>query len=245
MTNTMTDVTFHDDSFDFDPNNVAAQGSNDQGSRDGGFAQQPDAPLPMPGHYTIKLIAAGVKRDRNTGELLRDKADRPIFQIGRVAVMEPEENASVGSFQVWQDIYTNGFQPKNWKTGESLPGPKTFPFIEMLRAIDETLPTADFNENVQELAKQLAAKPTMTVRLGYYATDIDYAKAQIAQGVDKKTAYKSAEIPAKAFKNTDGTYRQATTGPSGNLVQAKVKITAWIPSGKVAGTEMGPYKSRG
>ena len=235
MTNNSTmlqqDVTFHDDSFDFDPNAIAAP------RQAGGFSDAPEGVIPPPGYYEVKIVAGGVKTDRDTGEIKRDKQDRPIFTVQRIAVQEPSEYAT--SLPLFQDIYTNGFQPKNWKTGETLPGPKTFPFIDALKACDDTAPTADFNENVHELAKQLGSKPVVRVRLGYYATDVDYAKAQIANGVDKKLAYKAAEMGPKMFRNADGSWRQATTGPSGNLIPAKVRITEWVRSSDTT-KAMGP-----
>jgi len=231
MTN-MQDVTFHDDSFDFNPDAVQAP---QQFS--GGGNNAPEGVIPDPGYYEVKVVAGGVKTDRDTGAVLRDKKDRPIFAIQRIAITEPAEAAT--SLAIWQDIYTNGFQPKNWKTGETMPGPKTFPFVNLLKAIDDTLPTADFNENVHELAKQLAAKPVIRVRLGLYATDVDYAKAQIAAGMDKKAAYKAAEMGPKMFRNADGSWRKATTGPSGQLIEARCRITEYVPSSDTSKT-LGP-----
>lgn len=231
------DVTFSDDSFDFNPDQLA-----DSRPQGGGQSTRGEDITPVPGYYTVKVVAGGVKTDRESGALIRDKQDRPVFSIQRIAVIEPAEMA--GSVPLFQDIYTNGFQPKNWKTGETLPGPKTFPFMQALASIDDTLPTTDFNTNCHELANQLGAKPSMTVRLGYHATDVDYAKAQIASGVDKKAAYKAAELKPAAFRNPDGTWRQETMGPSGNLVKAKVRITEWVRSSDTTKT-LGPLTPRG
>lgn len=239
MTNQMLqqDVVFSDDSFDFNPDSLASQSN---GGAANGTGRQQDGIVP-PGYYTVKVVAGGVKTNRDSGELIRDKNDRPVFAIQRIAVMEPVEHEC--SIPVFQDLYTNGFQPKNFKTGEVLPGPKVFPFVQALASIDDTLPTSDYNTNVHELAKQLAAKPAMTVRLGYHGTDVDYAKAQIAAGVDKKAAYKAAELKPAAFRNPDGTWRTETMGPSGNMVKAKVRITEWVRSSDISKT-LGPLQAR-
>ncbi len=224
------DVTFHDDSFNFDPSTL-----NTQQNRRGD-----DGPLPVPGYYKVRVVAGGVKVDKETKNPILDKNGNPIFAIQRIAIMEPED--AVGSHGVFQDIYTNGFQPKNWKTGELIPGPKTYPFIQLLAALDQTAVTADFNENVHELSKLLGANPVMTVRLGYTGTDVTYAKAQIASGVDKRAAYKAAELKPAAFRNQDNTWRTEAQGPSGETVQAKLRITEYVPSN--SSVDLGPLKMR-
>lgn len=237
MTMPLHNVVFSDDSFDFDPTLSAprAQGSVS------GQARAADAIVP-PGYYSVKIIAAGLKTDRDTGELIRDKNDRPVFAIQRVAVVGPEAYADA-SIPLFQDLYTNGFQPKNFKTGETLPGPKVFPFIQALASIDETLPVTDYNTNIHELSAQLANKPVITVRLGYTATDVEYAKAQIRAGVDRKQAYKEAEIKPGAFRNADGTWNTEVLGPSGLMVKAKMRITEWVRSSDLSKT-LGPLQAK-
>lgn len=227
------DVTFHDDEFNFDPSTLN-QTAQRRSSEDG--------PMPAPGYYKVRVVAGGVKTDReNKTTPVLDKKGNPVFAIQRIAIMEPEEAA--GSHGIFQDIYTNGFQPKNWKTGETLPGPKVYPFIQLLAAIDVSAVTADFNENLHELGKLLTSNPVLTVRLGYTATDVAYAKAQIAQGVDKKAAYKAAELKPAAFRNQDNTWRTEAQGPSGEMIAAKLRITEWVASNNTS-IELGPLKMR-
>lgn len=225
------DVTFHDDEFNFDPSTLN-QSAQRRSSEDG--------PMPAPGYYKVRVVAGGVKADKDTKQPILDKKGNPVFAIQRIAIMEPEDVA--GSHGIFQDIYTNGFQPKNWKTGELIPGPKTYPFIQLLAAIDQSAVTADFNENVHELGKLLGSNPVLTVRLGYTATDVAYAKAQINNGVDKKAAYKAAELKPAAFRNPDNTWRTEAQGPSGEMLQAKLRVTEWVPSN--ASVELGPLKMR-
>lgn len=226
------DMTFHNDSFNFDPATLQ------QKARGGD-----DGPLPTPGYYKVKVVSGGVKKNKETGELILDKKGNPIFYINRIAIMDGGTGQPGGSYAIWQDIYTNGFDPRNWKTGEVIAGPKTYPFVELLAACDASAPTTDFNENCHELAKLLSANPEITVRLGYTGTDVAYAKAQMSSGVDKKPAYKAAELKPAAFRNQDGTWRTTAQGPSGEMVEAKLKITEFIPSNQTI--ELGPVKMRG
>jgi hypothetical protein len=227
------DVQFHDDSFDFDPKSVTE-----------GREKGQDGPLPTPGYYRVRVVSGGVKTNKDTKEMLTDKKGNPIFFVNRIAIVDDGSGQTNNgdSYGVFEDIYTNGFQPKNWKTGELIAGPKTYPFCQLLASIDATEVTADFNENIHALAKMLGTNPVITVRLGYKGTDVNYAKAQIANGVDKKAAYKAAELGASAFRNSDGTWRTEAQGPSGEMVQARLRITEWVPSNQ--NRDLGPLKMR-
>lgn len=216
----MTDVVFHDDTFNFNPEQLRTSGSTGSGT----------VALPPPGFYEVRVVSGGFRMDRNDKTVQKlDSKGRPIFAIDRVAILQPAEYE--GSFPLFQDLYASGFQPKNWKTGEVLRNaPPVYEFINCLAAIDATVPTNDFHENCMALGEALATHPTMTVRLAYKGTDIAFAKAQIAQGVDKNTAYRSAELKSTAFKLPDGSYATSIVGPSGELVQAKLVIKEYVPN---------------
>jgi hypothetical protein len=233
-----SNVTFHDDDFNFDPAAYAAA----TGARTGGQATE-DGPLPAPGYYVVRVVSGGLKQNKETGELLTDKNGKPIFSINRIEVLEPEE--AVGSFKLFQSIYTNGFHPKNWKTGEVYTNrPKVYEFVSCLMAIDDLAPTGNYGENIESLDKLLQSKPTMTVRLTYEGTDKALAQTLIATGVDKKAAYKQATLKSKAFKNADGTYRTQTSGVSGEAVMAELRIAEFVPSGAAADVVLGPLPLR-
>lgn len=233
----LQDITFHDDTFDFDPAALT-----------GGGRDQTQAPLPAPGYYRMKVVAAGLATDPQTGELVRVPKDStlPVFKLQRIAIIEPEEAA--GSFPVFQDITCVGWPRRNWKTNEVIPGPKEYAFMDWLMAIDSTLATpasADdkaLDLNIKALTRVLETKPTFVGRLTYEATDVTYAKAQIANGVTKKDAYKSARLNSQAFKNADGSYRTETLGPSGETVLAKLKVAEFVPDTRTV--ELGPLKAR-
>ena len=229
------DVKFHDDSFNFDPKSVTE-------GRPGGRS---DGPLPTPGYYKVRVVSGGLKTDKDSKEMITDKKGNPIFYLNRIAILEGQEGQDLGgndSFAIFKDIYTNGFQPRDFKTGKDLPGPKRYEFCEVLAAIDVNEVTADFNENVHALGKMLPTHPVITVRLGYTGTDVAYAKAQIASGVEQRAAYKAAELKPAAYRNNDGTWRTEAQGPSGEMVTAKLRITEWVPSNKQV--TLGPLQMR-
>lgn len=229
------DVTFHDDSFNFDPNSL--QQRSERGA---------DGPLPTPGYYKVRVVSGGTKTNKDTKELLTDKKGNPIFYINRIALLDGGDTplpSGGDSYGVFKDIYTNGFQPKNWKTGETIPGPMRYEFCEALASIDVNEVTADFNENVHQLGKLLAANPVMIVKLGYTGTDMTYAKAQIAAGKQKNEAYKAATLAPGSFRNPDGSWRTEAQGPSGDMVTAKLRITGFEPS--TSNITLGALKMRG
>lgn len=232
-----SNVTFHDDDFNFDPSAYAGATPRTSGAR------TEDGPLPAPGYYVVRVSSGGLKKDKETGELVTDKNGRPIFTLNRIEVLEPEDMA--GSFKLFQTVYTNGFHQKNWKTGEVFTNkPKVYEFVSCLMAIDHTAPTGDFSDNIETLDRLLQSKPTMTVRLTYEATDKALAQALIASGIDKNVAYKQARRSSKDFKNPDGTYRTQLDGANGEPVMAGLKIAEFVPSHTAMNVVLGPLPLR-
>jgi hypothetical protein len=231
----MTDMTFYDDTFNFNPEQLHTATSGETAGE-----------LPPPGFYEVRVVSGGFRMDRNDKTLQKlDGKKRPIFAIDRIAIMQPTEFE--GSFPIFQDIYASGYLPKNWKTGEIVKNaPPIYEFINCLAAIDKTLPTPDFHDNCLELGRVLSTHPTMTVRLAYKGTDITYAKAQMELGVDQKAAYRSAELKSPAFKLPNGTYAHGITGPSGELVQAKLVIKDFVVNtpDALSRVTLGPLRSR-
>ena len=233
----MSEMTFHDDTFNFNPEQLRTSTSGGTGTT---------AELPPPGFYEVRVVSGGFRMDRDDKTIQKlDSKGRPIFAIDRIAILQPSEFE--GSFPLFQDIYASGFQPKNWKTGEVLKNaPMVYEFINCLAAIDASAPVPDFHENCLALGRALAEHPTLTVRLAYKGTDIAYAKAQLALGVDKNAAYRSAELKGPAFKLPDGTYATSITGPSGELVQAKLVIKEFVVNTPEALSRvtLGPLRGR-
>jgi hypothetical protein len=225
-------VTFHDDDYNYTPEAYAPR-----------EAPTGDGPLPQPGHYLVRVVSGGLKKQKETNELVLAKDGKPIISLNRIEVLEPEESA--GSFKLFQDIYTNGFHPRNWKTGEVYTDrPKVYEFVACLAAIDATAPAGIYGDDIETLDRLLQSKPTLTVRLTYQATDKALAQSLIASGMDKKAAYKQATLKSQAFKNADGTYRTETPGANGEPVLAELRIAEFVRSDKAVDVVLGPLPRR-
>lgn len=241
------DVTYHNDSFEFDPALYSAAPAQQQ-------SRGEDPELVQPGYYRVRIVSGGRKKNRTTGQQIEvtDKktGDKtPLMQIHRIEVLEPEEFSGM-SYGVWQDVFTSHSQVRDRKTNEPT-GQWIVDGFTILAGIDLGLlspnsGTEGYNENLRELVRQLeeakTLRPTLTVRLAYEGFDTAYHRQLVANGVEDRAARKQAKITSPGFKNADGTYRLETEGPSGDMVKAKLVIKDFVPSnGRVT---LGPLKSR-
>lgn len=228
--------TLYNDQFELDP---VAYGLVDAPGL------SPDAEVPPPGFYMVQLTSAGLRLNRDTKRPQLDSKGNKVFRINRFQIMEPE--AFAGSHAVFQDIYIYGRPQMNWSVKPAVPytdRPPVFQVVKLLSAIDTTLLTGAIDSNCEELERLLPTKPIVAVKLSYESTDVDHAKALMAQGVEKNDAYKQSRLYTKHFRNVDGTYRQQTEGPSGQMVAARLKIDDFIPSSRIASLTLGPTKAK-
>lgn len=239
MDTLMTDVTFHNDAFEYDPTLYTTAESGPTRTGD---------PEPVaPGYYRVQVVSGGPKKNRTTGKLITTKdpktgADCPLFQIHRIEVLEPEDQAGL-SYGIWQDVFTSSQPLRERSTNEVIPGKYVVDAFRILTAIDRSLLQPSYEENVRELARQLTeAKPTLVVRVAYEGFDKTHHAQCVANGMDDKLARKSAKLTSPMFKNADGTYRTETAGPSGEMVQAKLVIKEFVPEG--TDVTLGPLKAR-
>jgi hypothetical protein len=246
---TLMDVTYHNDSYEYDPSLYSASPEQAQTNR------SDDPELVQPGFYRVRIVSGGRKKNRRTGEEIRitDKRTNektPLLQIHRIEILDPEEFTGM-SYGVWQDVFTSNSPVRDRKTNEPIDGKWIVEGFTILAGIDLGLMspnsgTEGYNENLQELVKQLenakTLRPTLTVRLAYEGFDTAYHAQLVAGGMDDKAARKAAKITSPGFKNADGTYRLETTGLSGETVKAKLVIKEYVPSnGRVT---LGPLKPR-
>lgn len=226
-TNASTD--FYDDSYTYDPNAYVDQGA---------------VSLPIPGHYRFRASSVGRRKDRNTGEVVKVDGKWPTLILNRVEIVEPQEAA--GSYAPFQELFTKPFQRKGGAGAQVVAANQT----DVLRSIDVDAPTGlNMEEQIEELEKQLTSGQTFVAGIGYTATDVDWAKAEIARnGGDncpkekRSEIWKAAKLTTKDFKNPDGTYRTMTRGKSGKMIEAKLKLATFVPSTK--DVELGPYAAR-
>jgi len=244
---TLMDVTYHNDSFEFDPSLYSAAPAQTQ-------SRGEDPELVQPGFYRVRIVSGARKKNRTTGQQIEitDKktGDKtPMLQIHRIEVLEPEDQTGL-SYGVWQDVFTSHSQVRDRKTNEPT-GQWIVDGFTILAAIDLNLMSPNsgsegYNENLRELVRPLeeakTLRPTLTVRLAYEGFDSVYHQQLVAGGMDDKAARKAAKLTSPAFKNADGTYRVETMGLSGEPVKAKLVIKEYVPSnGRVT---LGPLKPR-
>jgi len=228
--------TLYNDQFELDP---IAYGLTDAP------AVTPDAEVPPPGFYVVQLTSAGLRLNRETKQPQYDSNQKRVFRINRIQITDPELFA--GSHALFQDIYVYGRPQMNWSVKPAVPytdRPPVFQVVKLLSSIDTNLVTGSIDDNCDELERLLPTKPMVAVKLSYESTDVTYAKALIAQGVDKNEAYKKSRLYTKHFRNTDGTYRQQTEGPSGLMIPARLKIDDFIPASRVSTLTLGPMKAK-
>lgn len=236
MSTLLQDITFHDDSFTPDLPPV----TESRAAR----------PLPLPGFYRIRILEGGVRRNQD-GSLWRgrDKAGNegkgnPMFNINRIAILEPEESA--GEFSVYQAVWCSGQPRRDPKTNAVIEGAApVYQFIELLRAIDANEVVAEpgsagFTQNLQALERLLDTMPTLQVKLTWYGEDKVERDRAKASGHPKP--YSVGNLSVTAYKNADGTYRPTALGPSGEMVPARLKLKEFYPDS--APLELGPYKRR-
>ena len=227
--------TMYNDQFELDP---IAYGLVDA-------PQAADAELPPPGFYMAQLTSAGLRLDRETKQPKLDAQGNRVFRINRIQIMDPQEFA--GSHAIFQDIYVQGRPQMNWSVTPAVAytdRPPVYQIVKLLASIDTNLVTGSIEANVDEVERALPSKPVVAVKLVYEGMDMTNVENLVRSGTAKNDAYKASRLYLKHFKNADGTYRPVTEGPSGALVEAKLKIDDFIPSSRVSTLRLGPSKPR-
>lgn len=229
MTNQTSTADFYDDSYTYNPESYVDQGA---------------VALPVPGNYRFRVSSLSRRKDRNTGEVTLVDNKWPTLVLNRVEIVEPQDAA--GTYSPFQELFTKPFQRKCGAGAQVIASNQT----DILRSIDVDAPSGlNMEEMVEELEKQLSSGQTFVSGIGYTATDVEWAKAEIARnGGDacekekKSEIWKAARLTTKDFKNPDGSYRTQTMGKSGKMIEAKLKLSTFVPSTKEV--ELGPYAKR-
>jgi hypothetical protein len=195
--------------------------------------QRNPAPVPS-GNYTLKVLRhKGAERDGQP--ILRDDI-YPVIQIDQVEIIEPSEFAGrkVGLFQSFET------KPSRRQRGGSDLG-------DLTRALDATRTWTGLKEGVATLEELLGAGLPMNVRIDWEANDYEYVKAALtaenlngvryAEMIDdqKKIAndiYNKAKL--RGMKNfpklQSGDFNHEWTGPGGEVIEARPRITRFFPS---------------
>jgi hypothetical protein len=219
-------MTYSDDTFTYNPDTYVDAGVTT---------------LPQPGTYRLRVTSLSRRKDRETNaEVLQE--GWPILVLNRIEIVEPHEEA--GTFALFEDLRT---KPYYRRKGD--PTTAAARHMDLLRAIDQEMRPENFKEGLLEVETLLASGHTFVAQLGYRVTDKAWAMETIAaaggkEAMDKDTynkVWNSATLTTKDFKNPNGGYRQMAMGRSGAMLDAKLSISKFIPSGQAESLALGPF----
>jgi len=196
--------------------------------------QQSPAP-PVAGNYNFRIKKLGVRKNKEGEPVLTD--DRwPIYVLEMVDIVEPESLArGVGLFQ---DLKTKPFERN---------GVAVMEVGDLIRAIDQSRSLRGLEAIDEALAEFVGTEATFRGYLDWSAYDSAFVKAALAEAgltgqryasmsdSDKKVAsdiYKKAKLSGmKKFpKLANGRHSHIWTGPSGESIEARPRITRFYPS---------------
>lgn len=207
---------------------------------DAGDYQDQTGPAPLaPGAYRLRVEEGGLRKDSN-GELIMD-GGYPQVQLNKLTVVEPEEfkDKVIYPFKTYSLKPVAGGQRKG-----------SIPVVDLLRGFDDTLTFASGKEAIQLLVEQISQGNTFVAGTNWIAKDSEAIKAFIEENggdladVDadeKRKFFNSAIIRSqKKFPKVNNVYVPEITGPSGDVLQARVDLTRIYPSSKEV-KKLGPF----
>lgn len=199
--------TMHNDEYDFDPSQYQMPGVQI---------------LPQPGEYAVRLNKPLRAKDKNTGQEALADGIFPTLIFTGLEIVEPTEEA--GKFRLnWQRVGSKPFQ-RNGKLSSGV--------ADLMYAIDPSLGTQVEGSSPQErwadivriVEQELASGQIIHVKLGYFAQDLEQAKAD--GGTTE--AYKKNKYYTKAFGNPKTGYSQTVVTPQGKVLQAQLNIDSFV-----------------
>lgn len=217
------------------------------------YVDQANPAPPKPGNYRLVVVKAAPRVNKE-GKLVLADDKYPTIVIEQAKIVEPVENER--AFGAFTDVRTKPFERKN-ASGGAVPASD---LQDLLRGFDETTNFEGFEHMKQLLQQHLDQNTPLLAQLAWTGYDKDYVEGEFAKAGGKDNVSKEVAnaIYAKARKSTkdfivNGVLQQSIVGPSGNTVEAKVKISRFFPSGTELGKgkdararariELGPFKA--
>lgn len=190
-------------------------------------------PAPLtPGTYRFRATEVDVAKNKQNQPIMVDDKF-PILKLQKAAVVEPVENAreTVG---VFQDVRTKPYERRGAGGIKAL----VTDLNDWLFAFNAEEPIPSPDEARQLLQRHLESGDTFVARVEWVAQDRDYIDAEFAKvgGKDNATKeqkdaiYKTSRKYTKDFV-VNGALQSSITGPSGNVLDARLQLT-FLPSGK-------------
>lgn len=231
----VADAQYNDDQYNYDPT-AQAQGQREL--------------VLMPGVFKVTAQILP-RKNKETGEDVFQTDDAgnkwPVYVIPSFSVDQPMDES--GQFTVWHEVQT---RPTNYGNADQ-------PYVSdgaiLLRAIDaEAAESAkSFGEAITLLGEKVSGGPvSFDISTGLTARDSKWAYAEIEKrgltkendGKEIQKIWKKANVPTKTFlvekatKNSPAKFATKAKGPSGEMLNAKVRISQFIPS-NASGVEYG------
>lgn len=222
------------------------------------YVDQANPAPAKPGNY--RFVATKVAPRKNQDGTFRlDDGKFPVLVIEQAKIVEPVENErGVGLFA---DVRTKPFERK----GQGGAAVVASDLYDLLRSYDETQNIDGFEHAKQLLQGFIDSNTPFYAQIGWTGYDKDFVDAEFnAIGATTSEARKAVAkdianaIYSKARKGTkdfiqNGSLSPTVVGPSGNLVEAKLRLTRYFPSGTEVGKgkdakgrqriELGPFKA--
>lgn len=215
--------------FDFDLNDVEAL--EDVSLTDASEYQDQTDPAPLnPGNWALRVVEGGRAKDKDGNNI--DDEGFPVIVLNQLEIVEPEEFKG-------RQIYP--FAKYSFKPIAAGKRAGAVPAVDLLRAFDDSLTFANRQELAVLLAEQIAGGNTFRGSTNWEAKDSDYIREQLdaAGGFDdmdedaRRELFKVAIIRGqKKFPKVNGSFVPEIVGPSGDKIQARVKLTRLYPSSK-------------
>lgn len=221
------------------------------------YVDQANPAPAKPGNYRIVINKFAPRVDK-AGALVLAEDKYPTIVLEQAAIVEPVESAR--GIGIFADVRTKPFERKGAQ-GQAVVASD---LQDLLRAYDETVGFDGFEHMKQLLQSYLDGKQTFLCQItwtGYDKAFVDAEFEALAQtGVAKADVSKEIAnaIYAKARKGLkdfvqNGVLSPTCVGPSGSLIEAKLKLNRYFPSGTEIGKgkdakgrqriELGPFKA--
>lgn len=216
--------------FDFDVSDVGE--FEDVSLADASSYQDQTDPAPIqPGNFRVRVEEAG-RRKNQDGDPIDDNG-YPQLVVNKVTVVEPEEFAG-------RELYP--FKSYSLRPVQSGQRKGSIPAVDLLRGFDDTLTFTNGRELLNLLGEQISNGGTFIVRTNWIAKDTEAIKEAIeAAGGDlqdmdedeRKELFKATIFRGqKRFPKQNGFYVPEVTGPSGDVLPARVDFQRIYPSSK-------------
>lgn len=205
---------------------------------------------PLPGTYAFTTSKWGFRKNAD-GELVlwKDSQGNPRYPVIGLTTLEIVDPFEFGrKVVVFQDVSTKPFEREGSMVSNA---------ADLLRSFDAGVQAGNTSEVLAMLTDRLNdGQAVFKARLDYEAYDGEFAKAEIARAGGKaalspkelNAVYDRAKIrgagriaKSNAANNRGDLPIHKWLGPSGNIVDAKPRITVFIPANDTSVT-LGPDK---